>query len=118
MRLLPGTCIKTSGNMYYYVKSGKDGLTLHHMTQRVFESWNFPNVFKLPDDGLLNGCVTGVALGFRDGTVIGNIMNGKKYIISDRKRMEIDDIKSLPFRTKIIWASQNEVNLHKDGGKY
>jgi hypothetical protein len=61
----------------------------------------------------------GGTLGFRDGTVIKDIADGKIYLIENSKKRHIispDFFEKYGFnRNWIIEVSQKEASLHKDG---
>ena len=58
-------------------------------------------------------------LGFRDGTLIKNIADGKIYLISQNKRRHIIDPDSFTKygldRSNIVEVSEAEVNMHDIG---
>ena len=58
-------------------------------------------------------------LGFRDGTLIKNIADGKMYLISQNKKRHIVDpdsfIKYGIDRSKVIEVSESEANSHELG---
>jgi len=55
-------------------------------------------------------------LGFRDGTLIKDISDGKIYLISDSKRRHIIDPAVLNWLdTEMIRAGQKEVLIHEEG---
>lgn len=59
-------------------------------------------------------------LGFRDGTIIHNLADGKIYIVSDNKRMHIKTPDIFPegwIDAMKIVVSDKEANLHKDGNE-
>jgi hypothetical protein len=58
-------------------------------------------------------------LGFRDGTLIKNIADGKLYLISQNKRRHIVDPDTFEKyglnRSNIIEVSESESNMHELG---
>jgi hypothetical protein len=58
-------------------------------------------------------------LGFRDGTLIKNIADGKLYLISQNKRRHIIDPDTFEKygldRSNIIEVSESEANMHELG---
>jgi hypothetical protein len=98
---------------YFYIKGGK---RYKVFSQRCFDSWNsdaietaFINISHIPYGGVL---------GFRDGTIIHNLADGKIYIVSDGKRMHIKTPDAFPegwIEDMKMVVSEAEANLHKDG---
>jgi len=58
-------------------------------------------------------------LGFRDGTLIKNIADGKMYLISQNKRRQIVDPDTFNKyglnRSEVIEVSDSETNMHDVG---
>jgi hypothetical protein len=58
-------------------------------------------------------------LGFRDGTLIKNIADGKLYLISQNKKRHIVDPDTFDIyglnRSNIIEVSESEANVHELG---
>ena len=58
-------------------------------------------------------------LGFRDGTLIKNISDGKMYLVSQNKRRHIVSPDSFDKygldRSKLIEVSDSEINMHDQG---
>ncbi len=111
---LSGSCLKTE-KAFYYLKN-KERYRID--TQRILDSWNFPVVVSSTEPLLEKYPVVG-KLAFREGSLIQNITDGKRYIISNNKKrlvadplwLEIYGITEKDFTV----ASDNEVNLHDDG---
>lgn len=58
-------------------------------------------------------------LGFRDGTLINNVSDGKLYIIAGNKKRQVVnpdwlDLLEHDFSTELLVSSE-EANLHEDG---
>jgi len=70
-------------------------------------------------ESALSGIKLAGKLGFRDGTLIKNIADGKIYLISQNKKRHIVDPDSFDKfgldRSKIIEVSSFEVNMHELG---
>jgi len=98
---------------YFYIKGGK---RYKIFSDRCFVSWHteaietaFENVSHVPYGGIL---------GFRDGTIIHNLADGKIYVVSDNKRMHIKTPDAFPegwIDSMKMVVSEAEANLHKDG---
>jgi hypothetical protein len=55
-------------------------------------------------------------VGFRDGTLIQNIVDGKIYLVSDsRKRLVTDPDILDSLGLEILLVSEAEINIHEDG---
>lgn len=117
--VLNGKAYPISGMFYstekghFYVRSNK---RYKVFSDRCFESWSaeaintsFSNVSHIPYAGIL---------GFRDGTIIHNLADGKIYIVSDNKRLHIKTPNAFPqgwIESKKVTVGENEINLHKEG---
>jgi len=109
-----GVAIDTEGGVYFILKSGA---RVKCFSQRVVDSWRFD---------LVPGSLASVAghpyqgnLGFRDGTLINNIADGKIYLISGQLRRHVTSpdvfVKLGLDRAAVIEVSDEETNLHKEG---
>lgn len=108
-----GLAVKTEAGTYLI--KGKTKFKV--FSPRVEQSWSLPTV---------QGSVAAVknyplagTLGFRDGTLINNIFDGKIYLISDGVRRHITnpDVfdRYLLDKSKMITVSDQETKLHKEG---
>ncbi len=108
-----GLAVKTDKNTYWI----KDNKRFKLISDRAAESWKFTTI------GVTESAVSHIKLvgklGFRDGTLIKNIADGKMYLISQNKRRHIvsPDIfnKYGLDRNSIIEVSDTEVNMHDLG---
>lgn len=98
----------------YYIK-GNTKFKL--FSERAAQSWQFD-----PVPGSLASVAQflyGGTLGFRDGSLIQNVADGKIYLVSGKQRRHItspDIFARYGFdRSKVIEVSQAETNLHKEG---
>ena len=105
-----GISVKTDKNTYWV----KDGKLYRIISERAENSWSFVTVHAA-ESALSKFKVVG-KLGFRDGTLIKDISDGKIYLISQNKRRHItspdvfDDF-GLD-RSKIVEVSSDEVAMH------
>ena len=78
-----GIAIKTEKSIYWI----KDGKRFRLISERAAKSWSFPTVLAT-ENAVAQMKVSG-KLGFRDGTLIKNIADGKMYLVSQNKRRHI-----------------------------
>lgn len=108
-----GIAVKTDKSTYWI----KDGKRFKLVSDRAEKSWSFTTV-NAAESSLSNIKLAGV-LGFRDGTLIKNIADGKMYLISQNKRRHIIDPDSFTKygldRSKVIEVSEAETNMHDIG---
>lgn len=112
--ILPsGLAVKTSSGVYWI----KDNKRFKLVSDRAAKSWSFPTVFAT-DQAVAAIKVVG-KLGFRDGTLIKNIADGKMYLISQNKRRHIVSPDSFSKyglnKSNIIEVSESETNMHDIG---
>jgi hypothetical protein len=108
-----GIAVKTSKDVYWI----KDNKRYRLISKRAAESWAF-NTVNATEEALSLTKLAG-KLGFRDGTLIKNIADGKMYLISQNKKRHIVDpdsfIKYGIDRSKVIEVSESEANSHELG---
>jgi len=108
-----GLCIKTESG--YFLIREKSRFRLP--TQRVVDSWRFDVVES--SEAAVKHLKILSKVGFRDGTVIKNIANGKVYLISQNKRRHVvspDVFMKFGLKSEnTIIVSEEETNLHEDG---
>lgn len=108
-----GIAVKTDKATYWI----KDGKRFRVVSDRAEKSWSFTTV-NATESALSNIKLVGT-LGFRDGTLIKNIADGKIYLISQNKRRHIIDPDSFTKygldRSNVIEVSEAETNMHDIG---
>lgn len=108
-----GLAVRTNKNTYWV----KDGKLYRLISNRAAESWMFTTVDAA--ESALSGFKIVGKLGFRDGTLIKNISDGKIYLISQNKRRHItspDVFDNFGLdRSKVIEVGEEEVNMHNLG---
>lgn len=108
-----GLAVKTDKATYWI----KDGKRFKLISDRATESWSFPTVNAT--ESALSGIKIAGKLGFRDGTLIKNIADGKLYLISQNKRRHIvspDTFDKYGLnRSNIVEVSESEANMHELG---
>lgn len=108
-----GIAVKTDKATYWI----KDGKRFKLISDRATTSWLFTTVNAT--EAALSGIKLVGKLGFRDGTLIKNIADGKLYLISQNKRRHIKspdifDRYGLD-RSRVIEVSEDETNMHDQG---
>lgn len=112
--LIPsGLAVKTDKAIYWV----KDGKRYKLISDRAAKSWAFTTV-SATEDAVVGMKVVG-KLGFRDGTLIKNIADGKMYLISQNKKRHIVDPDSFDKygldRKSVLEVSESEANMHDIG---
>jgi hypothetical protein len=108
-----GIAVKTESGIYWV----KDGKRFKLISDRAADSWMFTTVNSI--DKAVAGMKLVGKLGFRDGTLIKNIADGKMYLVSQNKRRHIVDPDSFNRygldRSKVIEVSELETAAHDLG---
>lgn len=108
---VPSGLIAHTEKGYFYIK-GKNKFKF--ISERAVLSWNLPVV--TTSDDKLNKLMLVGTLGFRDGTLIKDVSDGKIYLVSDSKRRHIIDPDVMEWlNVEIIKAGQKEVLIHEEG---
>ena len=108
-----GIAVKTDKATYWI----KDGKRFKLISERAEKSWMFTTVNATEQS--MSAIKIAGRLGFRDGTLIKNISDGKLYLISQNKRRHItspDVFERYGLdRSAIIEVSEAETNMHEQG---
>ena len=108
-----GIAVKTDKAIYWI----KDGKRFRLISDRAAESWKFTTVNAT--ESAVSAMKLVGKLGFRDGSLIKNIADGKIYLLSQNKLRHIIDPDSFTKygldRSWIIEVSDNEINAHELG---
>jgi len=111
--VVPSGLIAHTEKGYFYIKSKK---RFKFISDRARDSWSLP-IVETTEAMILNYPSAGV-LGFRDGTLIKDISDGKIYLISDSKRRHVVDPDVLEWlSSEIITVGQKELFVHPEGEK-
>jgi hypothetical protein len=110
-----GIAVKTDKDTYWI----KDGKRYKLISDRAAISWSFTTVNA--SETALTGFKVAGKLGFRDGSLIKNIADGRIYLVSQNKLRHIVDPDSFNRygldRSKIIEVSEMEISAHDLGEK-
>lgn len=108
-----GIAVKTDKATYWI----KDGKRFKLISERAEKSWMFTTVNATEQS--IAGIKLSGKLGFRDGTLIKNISDGRLYLISQNKRRHItspDVFERYGLdRSMVIEVSEAETNMHEQG---
>ena len=108
-----GIAVKTDKSVYWI----KDGKRFKLISDKASKSWGFTTVYAT-EESLVGMKIAG-KLGFRDGTLIKNIADGKMYLISQNKRRHIVDPEVFNKygldRSITVEVSESETNMHDLG---
>lgn len=108
-----GLAVRTANGVYLIKKTSK----LKFASDRVFSTWGLTAVLATPE--AVKHIPVGGTLGFRDGTLIKNIADGKMYLVSGNLKRHVVSPDAFsrygldPDRAVLV--SDEEVKLHKDG---
>jgi hypothetical protein len=112
-----GIVVEFDGVRYLVKRSRTDrsrSLLMKFFSDRAFESWSLPAI-KIEKKWVAGWVISG-PVGFRDGTLIQNIVDGKIYLVSDsRKRLVTDPDILDSLGLEILLVSEAEINIHEDG---
>ena len=110
-----GIAVKTDKDTYWI----KDGKRYRLISGRASDSWSFTTVNAT--ESALTGFKLAGKLGFRDGTLIKNIADGRMYLVSQNKLRHVVDPDSFTRygldRSKVIEVSETEISAHDLGEK-
>jgi hypothetical protein len=109
-----GTCVQTEKGVFFI----KGRFRFRVTSERILSSWHYPFVIRSSEAACGRYSVGG-KLGFRQGTLVKDISNGKIYLISENLRRQVVspdffDVLLFP-REAVIEASPEEIALHKEG---
>jgi hypothetical protein len=109
--IVPNGLIAQTEKGYFYIKNKKK---FKFVSDRAMVSWTLPIV--QTKDATLSGYQLMGSLGFRDGTLVKDISDGKIYLISDSKRRHIVEPDILEWLdADVISVGQKEILAHEEG---
>lgn len=110
-QVIPSGLIAHTEKGYFYVKGKKK---FSFVSDRAMESWCLP-IIETTESVLAKFVLFG-SLGFRDGTLVKDISNGKIYLISDSKARHVTNPDVLEWLgTTMIKVSNKEILSHEQG---
>jgi hypothetical protein len=80
-----GSAVESEGK-YFYIKS--NSIRMRIPSKYILDSWNFHRVIHTNEIALKNYKIMG-KLGFRSGSLIHNVADGKIYLVSENKLRHI-----------------------------
>lgn len=112
----PSDTVVECSSGVYLVKGDKK---LKFYSKRTLESWNF-SVSPIPvHDSAIEYLKYGGIIGFRNGSLLESMADGKMYLISDNKRRHItnpDWFEEYGFAgLPILTVSTSELEIHEEG---
>ena len=108
---IPSGLIAHTEKGYFYVKGNKK---FKFVSERAMLSWSLPAI--KTNEGMINKLLMSGTLGFRDGSLVKDVSDGKIYLISDSKRRHIISPDVLEWmNTEVIDAGQKEILVHEEG---
>jgi hypothetical protein len=111
--VVPSGLIAHTEKGYFYIKGKK---RFKFVSDRAMQSWNLPVIET--KEFTMAGIVSSGTLGFRDGTLVQDISDGKIYLVSDSKRRHITDPDVLEWLdSEIVKIGQKELFVHDEGEK-
>jgi len=108
-----GIAVKTDKDTYWI----KDGKRYRLISSRAADSWSFTTV--LATEAALVGIKVAGKLGFRDGSLIKSLADGKMYLVSQNRLRHIVSPDSFGLygldRSKVVEVSDKEIAAHDLG---
>lgn len=83
-----GIAVRTEKATY---RIHSDGKRYRIPTEAILQSWNFPLVVNSTEAALVNYPVAVTKIGFRDGSLLNNIADGKLYLVSAGRLRHVVD---------------------------
>ena len=115
MNLYPNGSMVTTESNTYYIRNNR---RYRVYSRRALASWALPEAFA-SDEDLSEVPLSRSPVGFRDGTLILNVADGRLYLISGNKRRHVrsPDVLERLNRSfdEHILVSQRETEIHEEG---
>jgi hypothetical protein len=111
--IVPSGLICHTEKGFFYVKGNK---RFKFVSDKAMHSWSLPIVET--KEIVMRDFVMSGLLGFRDGSLLKDISDGKIYLVSDSKRRHIVDPEVLEWiNQKVIMVGEKEISVHSLGDK-
>ena len=109
--VVPSGLIALTEKGYFYIKGKK---RFRFISDRAMLSWSLP-IVQTKESIMASYPPSGV-LGFRDGSLVQDVSDGKIYLISDNKRRHVIEPNVLEWAgSEVIKAGQKEISVHEEG---
>lgn len=109
-----GTCVRTEAGTFLI----RDGKRYYLPTPRIVESWRFHRIVPTTEAAVKHYRIV-AKIGFRDGSLIYNLGDGKIYLIANNERRHIKSPEALELVgvriTDPVLVSEYEANLQRQG---
>lgn len=109
-----GICVKTEKGAYLIQKDGK---RYRIPTKAILDSWNFPLTVDTTEAAVSNHPLAVLKVGFRDGSLLNNIADGRIYLVSaGRLRHVVDpEVLNRLGNPTPVTVSDAEIKMMKQG---
>jgi len=87
-----GIAVKTEKGTWYM---HPNGTRLRITSKAILQSWNFPFVVEATESALSNYKIAYSRLGFRDGSLLTDISDGRMYVVSNGALRHIKSVEFL-----------------------
>lgn len=114
-----GIAVRNEVGSYYRIHS--DGKRYRIPTRAILDSWLFTFVVDTTEAALKNYPIALTKIGFRDGTLLNNIADGRLYLVSAGRLRHVTSPAVLErlgaTRDDAVTVSDAEINLMKQGAE-
>lgn len=110
-----GSAVESDGK-FYYIKSST--VRMRIPSKYILQSWNFHRIIPTSEVALKNYKIMG-RLGFRSGSLIHNVADGKIYLVSENKLRHIQSPEALELigagKDDAVTVPDTDIKLHDIG---
>lgn len=110
-----GSAVESDGK-YYYIKSST--VRMRIPSKYILQSWNFHRIIPTSEVALKDYKIMG-RLGFRSGSLIHNVADGKIYLVSENKLRHIQSPEALELigagKDDAVTVPDTDIKLHDIG---
>lgn len=111
-----GIAVRTEEGTYYLHPDGK---RYRIQSREILESWAFPLLVDTSEVALSKYPVAVTRLGFRNGSLVNNIADGKMYLVSEGKLRHVTGVSALRrlgvTRDDAVVVSESDIKIMKLG---